>query len=98
MEIKDYCTNVTAELAGWKTKMDGVMNKLDHASTGAKERVVPEVNELHMIVDELNDRIDGLTRTCMTTWQPQKEAGHEVIWPEQSPKLWDAVSQSDIGG
>ncbi len=98
MEIRDYCTNMTAELAGWKDKVDGVVRKLDHVSTGAKERVFTEVNELHIIADELNDRIDGLTRACMTTWQPQKESGHDVIWPEQSSRMWDSVSQSDFGG
>lgn len=98
MEIKDYCTNVTAELAGWKTKVDGVVRKLDHTSTGYKEKVVSEVNELHMISDELNDRIDGLTKACMTSWQPQRDLGHDVIWPEQSARMWEDVSQSDIGG
>ncbi len=98
MEIRDYCTNVTAELAGWKSKVDGVVSKLDHASTGDKERVVLEVNELHMLADELNDRIEGLNRACMTSWQPQKEIGHDIIWPEQSARTWDTVSQSDIGG
>jgi hypothetical protein len=98
MEIKDYCTNVTAELSGWKAKVDGVVRKLDHISTGDKERVVPEVNELHMLSDELYDRIEVLTRTCMTSWQPQPEFGHDVIWPEQSARMWETVSQSDFGG
>ena len=98
MEIKDYCTNVTAELTGWKDKVEGVVRKLDHASTGDKERVVAEVNELHIIADELNDRIEGLTRACMTSWQPQKGLGHDIIWPEQTSRMFDSVSQSDIGG
>ena len=98
MEIRDYCTNVTAELAGWKSKVDGVVSKLDHTSTGYKEKVFFEVNELHMISDELNDRIEGLTKACMRSWQPQRESGHEVVWPEQSPRMSDEISLSDIGG
>ncbi len=98
MEIKDYCTNVTAELAGWKSRVDGVVSKLDHTSTGYKEKVFFEVNELHMISDELNDRIEGLTKACMTNWQPEREFGHEVVWPAQSPRMSDDISLSDIGG
>ena len=36
MEIKDYCANVTAELTGWKDKVEGVVRKLDHASPGGR--------------------------------------------------------------
>jgi len=98
MELKDYCDNVTLELAGWKAKMDGVVSKLDHVSTGDKERVVPEVNELHIISEELGERINGLKIACMTRWQPEGKDTHEVIWPEQFGGSWDAISQSDIGG
>ncbi len=97
MEIKDYCTNVSAELMGWKDRVEGVVRKLDHASTGDKKGVVSEVNELHIIADELGERIEGLTQACMTSWQPQRPA-HDVIWPEQTSRAWDDVSQSDFGG
>jgi hypothetical protein len=98
MEVRDYCTNVSAELAGWKAKMYDVVNKLDHVSTGAKEKVVPEVNELHMIIDELGDRIARLGRECSTNWKPERGQDHEVIWPKQFGETWDSISQSDIGG
>lgn len=98
MEIKDYCTNVTAELAGWKAKLDDVVRRLDRVSTGDKERVVSEVNELHIIADEMFDRIEGLNKACMTSWQPQKGLGHDVIWPEQNLRGWENISQSDLGG
>lgn len=97
MELNDYCNNVSLELTGWKEKMDGIVRKFDHVSTGDKERVVNEVNELHIIADELNERIQGLTRACMTSWKPER-ADHDVVWPEQSSRTWSAVAQSDFGG
>jgi hypothetical protein len=88
---------VSLELSGWKSKVDGLVRKLDHMSTGSKEKVVNEVNELHIIAEELSDRIDGLAKFCSTDWRAQKE-DHNVIWPEQSGSTWNRVSQSDIGG
>jgi hypothetical protein len=97
MERREYCDNVSFELTGWKTKIDDVVRKLDHFSTGEKERVVNEVNELHIISDELNDRLQELCLSCTTTWEPKIE-DHEVTWPEQSAKTWDFISLSDVGG
>lgn len=98
METKEYCDNVTLELAGWKDKVDGLVKKLDRMSTGEKERVYYEVNGLHIVQSELNDRIDGLNRACMMNWEPFRGDDHEITWPEQSARTWDFISQSDIGG
>jgi len=97
MEVRDYCENVTIELDGWRTRVDGVVRKLDHVSTGEKEHLVAEVNELHMIVDELGDRISDLKKACMANWKPEKE-DHDVKWPRQVRSSWDGISQSDLGG
>ncbi len=64
METIEYCDNIVAELSGLKDKMDSVLNKFDHASSDDKKRVINEVNELHKITDELDDRIKGLKREC----------------------------------
>ncbi len=98
METKEYCDNVTLELAEWKSKLDGVIGKLDKRSTGEKEGVYYDVNGLHIVADELNDRIEGMRVACMMNWAPFKGDDHEVTWPEQSARTWDFISQSDIGG
>jgi hypothetical protein len=64
METKDYCDNITAELSGWKSKIDNVVSKFDHASSNDKKLVINEVNELHKITDELDYRIKGLKSEC----------------------------------
>ncbi len=97
METKDYCDNVAFELAGWKTKVDDILKRFDHASTGYKEKVVGEVNGLHIVADELDDRLRGLCNACMTSWEPRAE-DHDITWPEQSPKTWSDIAESDFGG
>ena len=64
MENKEYCDNITAELSGWKSKMDSVVSKFDHASSNDKKGIMSEVNELHKITDELDYKIEGLKRKC----------------------------------
>ena len=100
MRVKDYCDGVAIELSGWKAKMYDVVRKLDKVSSGDKQRVVPLVNELHMVLEELDDRVGRLRSECPTQWQPDKidiENKFQVIktkWEE----VWDKVSPADIGG
>lgn len=96
-EYKEYCDNLTYELAGLKEKIDHIVERFDHMSTGEKERFVGEVNGLHIISDELADRMQGLSSACEMNWMPDREA-HDVAWPEQSEKSYARVSQSDFGG
>jgi len=64
VETIDYCDNIRAELSGWKSKIDSVVSKFDHASSNDKKGVMDEVNELHKITDELDRRLEGLKREC----------------------------------
>lgn len=98
MEVNEYCDNLTAELSGWKSKMDHLAEKFDHTSTGNKEKVFPEVNELHMIIDDLNFRIRGLNTACSVNWKLEKEDEHMIVWPAYFEGSWDSISVSDLGG
>ncbi|WP_157469874.1 hypothetical protein [Desulfobulbus elongatus] len=73
MEIKEYCENVDTELTTWKAKLHDVISKLEPLSTGRKEGVYEEINGLHIIVTELEDRIEKLRTECPLVWQPEQE-------------------------
>jgi hypothetical protein len=96
-EYKEYCDNLTFELAGWKEKIDNIVYQLDHLSTGEKEKVVGKVNGLHIISDEMAVRLQGLCSACDINYEPQME-DHDVVWPVQSEVTYGKVSQSDFGG
>jgi chromosome segregation ATPase len=72
MEVKDYCSNVATELTGWKAKMYDVARQLDKKSTGEKEKFAPQINEIHMIIEELTERIEKLQKECPTEWKPDE--------------------------
>lgn len=73
MEIKDYCKGVDMELTLWKARLYDVISKIDRLPTGNKQRMYEEVNGLHMVMADLDERIEKLRKECPTEWKPEKE-------------------------
>lgn len=73
MEVKDYCSNVNAELTAWKAKLYDAVRKMDNLPTGEKQRMYEHVNELHILVSDLEERINQLQTQCPTEWNPHRE-------------------------
>jgi hypothetical protein len=72
MELKDYCSNLSTELTGWKAKAYDIVRRLDKVSSGEKAKVVDQVRDLHILIEELEDRIEHLRRECPTEWGPDR--------------------------
>jgi predicted nucleic acid-binding Zn-ribbon protein len=73
MDVKNYCRNVESELTAWKAKLYDVMRQMDQLSTGDKQRMYEQVNGLHIVMTELEDRIDQLRVSCPTDWAPERK-------------------------
>jgi hypothetical protein len=74
MQVKDYCKNLDIELTLWKAKLYDVLRKMDELPTEKKQRMYEEVNGLHIVMSELDERIDKLRTECPLAWKPdQKE-------------------------
>jgi hypothetical protein len=73
MEVKDYCKNVDMELTVWKAKLYDVISKIEKLPTSDKQRMLEEVNGLHIVMTELDERIDKLRTECPIAWKPEKE-------------------------
>ena len=58
--VQNYCDSLVIELSGWKAKIYDVVRKMDKLSSGDKEKVNSQVNDLHILIEELEDRIDRL--------------------------------------
>ena len=79
MNVYDYCETVTQELSNWRNKLTELDKKIAHLSCGAKEQMVGNIEELHMVVAEMEDRIYNLEHSCPTSWKPEDSA--EKIGP-----------------
>lgn len=73
MTSKDYCRTMDMELTGWKAKLYDVISKIDRLPTGDKQRMYEDVNALHIIMAELDEKIDQLRTNCPIDWKPEKE-------------------------
>lgn len=79
MEINDYCRNIDMELSQWKKELSHIVSKFDSMPTSTKEKVYEEVNELHIIITELGDRIERLRTECSIAWQPETDGSTPTI-------------------
>ena len=100
MELTTYCDTLADELTGWKAKVDGIVTELDKMPSGDKEKVIPQVNELHGLIEQLVDRIERLKKDCIDEWSPDKIELDTTLThaPEISEEAWPNVSGADVGG
>jgi archaellum component FlaC len=100
MDLSTYCGNLSKELTDWKAKIEVIVKELDRIPSGDKEKVVPEVNELHALVEGIEDRIERLKKDCPEEWSPDRiELDNKLtqitnIYEE----VWENVSGADVGG
>lgn len=79
MDVRDYCKGTELELTAWKARLYDMSRKFDLLPSGDKERVLQNVEDLHIIVQELEDRISQLQNECPAQWDPvvhQIETAH----------------------
>ncbi len=100
MELKDYCRNIDTELTAWKAKLYNVIRQIEQLPTGDKQRMYEKVNGLHIIMTELDDRLDSLRTACPTEWAPEREAlkGKLGDLGDEYNKVEKALFDYDIGG
>jgi hypothetical protein len=73
MDVKDYCKGMEMELTAWKAKLYDLTRRVDKLGTAEKEKVLANVEDLHMLVTEMSDRVEQLRNECPTEWTPQKK-------------------------
>ena len=66
------------------------MRKLEKVPSGDKDKVQPYLNDIHMILESLDDRIAQLRTECPTEWDPQKKEVDEVLGKIQV--RWDEAA------
>ena len=64
MASRYYCANVAGELEGLSAKLHGLSEKLDRVPSIDKFRLQPHIDELHIIITELDDRLCEMVVAC----------------------------------
>jgi len=79
MDVKDYCKGMETEMTAWKAKLYDVMRRVDKLGSAEKEKVLSNIEDLHMLLEEMTDRVESLKTECPSDWSPVKneiEEGH----------------------
>jgi predicted nuclease with TOPRIM domain len=62
------------ELTAWKAKLYDVIRKIDKLSTGEKQKMLMNIQDLNMALTEMEDKIESLKTECPADWSPVKKA------------------------
>jgi len=73
MDVQDFCKGMEAEMTAWKAKLYDVMRKVDKLGSAEKEKVLPNIEDLHMFLEEMSDRVETLKTECPSDWSPVKK-------------------------
>ena len=73
MDVQDFCKGMENEMTTWKAKLYDVMRKVDNLGTAEREKVLPNIEDLHMLLEEMSDRVTSLKTECPSDWSPMKK-------------------------
>ena len=73
MDVLDYCKGLENEMTAWKAKLYDVMRKVDKLGSAEKEKMLPNIEDLHMFLEEMTDRVETLKTECPSDWSPMKK-------------------------
>ena len=73
MEVKDFCQAMESEITSWKAKLYDVMRKIDTLGTAEREKMLLNIQDLNIFLDDMNARVDQLRHECPADWSPIKK-------------------------
>lgn len=100
MNVESYCNAMQTELMAWKAKVYDVVRAFEKLESGHKDKVLGQVQDLHIIVGELEAKIDRLKKECPDAWSEEKSLIEQDVnslnfkWQE----VWGAMPGGDFGG
>lgn len=73
MASRNYCANVGEELEVWSNKLHELSGKIDRMASIDKYRLLPQIEELHIVMTEMDDRLCEVMTACPTVEALEKE-------------------------
>ena len=73
MASRNFCSNIGEELEVWSGKLHDLSRKIDKMPSIEKYKLLPHIEELHIIMTEMDDRLCSLMTECPTVEPLEKE-------------------------
>ncbi len=64
MKARNCCKTMQAELTAWKANVYDIVRKMEELPGGEKDKVRPNIEDLHMLIAEMDDRIEDIRDNC----------------------------------
>jgi hypothetical protein len=64
MKARNCCKTMEAELTAWKANVYDIARKMESLNGGEKEKILPNIEDLHMLIAEMDERIDQIRDNC----------------------------------
>ena len=64
MKAKNCCKTMEAELVAWKANVYDIVRKMETLTGGEKEKILPNIEDLHILIAEMDERIDQIRDNC----------------------------------
>ncbi len=77
MKARNCCKTMEAELTAWKANVYDIVRNMEKMPGGEKEKILPNIEDMHMLIAEMDDRIDQIRENCTP------ETGIDDIWTER---------------
>jgi len=84
MKARNCCKTMEMELTSWKAIIYDITRKMESLPGGEKTKILPNIEDLHMLITELDDRIDQIREkcspdTCMEDIQTERDAYNKSL-------------------
>jgi len=64
MKARNCCKTMEMELTAWKAIIYDIARKMDKLPGGEKAKVLSNIEDLHILVEEMDIRIDDIREKC----------------------------------
>jgi hypothetical protein len=64
MKARNCCKTMEAELTAWKANVYDIVRSIEKLPGGQKEKVLPNIEDLHILIAEMDDRIEQIRENC----------------------------------
>ena len=64
MKAKNCCKTMEMELTGWKAIVYDITRKMEELPGVHKSKILPNIEDLHMLITEMDDRIENIRTRC----------------------------------
>jgi hypothetical protein len=100
MATKEYCSNVAEELEVWSERLHELSGKIDRMPSIDKYKMYPLIEELHIIMTEMDDRLCEAMAECATLEGPfrKEDAGPQPGLKTNMNQNTNELFDYDFGG